>query len=197
MGAERLVLGLLGRRQLAFLPIKGNHHDAYPALALCADGGRDMLGQASLFAPDKALPLRKRVSVDGVITYAYPMTSAPIAGVPSDELLEFARLFLYQNIPHTASCAIGQSIRRIVRDWMAEFPDAKTPRLIVSWSDTTRHTGTVYKAANFQWLRRSKGANHGNTATSKRGARTKHTDYAHDKDCWIYWLDKSASAVSA
>ena len=63
--------------------------------------------------------------VDGVITYAYPMTSAPIAGVPSDELLEFARLFLYQNIPHTASCAIGQSIQRIVRDWISEFPDAK------------------------------------------------------------------------
>lgn len=41
MGAERLVLGLLGRRQLALLPIEGNHHDAYPALALCADGGRD------------------------------------------------------------------------------------------------------------------------------------------------------------
>jgi hypothetical protein len=126
--------------------------------------------------------------VDGVVTYAYPMTSAPIAGVPSDELLEFARLFLFQNIPHTASCAIGQSLRRIVKDWLTQFPDAKQPRLIVSWSDTTRHTGTVYKAANFQWLRRSKGANHGNTATSKRGARTKHTDYVHDKDCWIYKL---------
>ena len=184
-----------------------------------------MLGQASLFPPDMALPLRKRVSlerisvadarytlekfhylhrtrtgrqinyavlidgvVDGVITYAYPMTSAPIAGVPSDELLEFARLFLYQNIPHTASCAIGQSIRRIVRYWISEFPDAKTPRLIVSWSDTTRHAGTVYKASNFEWLRRSKGAVPGNTENSKRGLRIKHSDYGNDKDCWIYRL---------
>lgn len=130
--------------------------------------------------------------VDGVITYAYPMTSAPIAGVPSDELLEFARLFLYQNIPHTASCAIGQSIRRIVRDWISEFPDAKTPRLIVSWSDTTRHAGTVYKASNFEWLRRSKGAPHRSPSVrnSRWGltVRVNHSDYGNDKDCWIYRL---------
>ena len=31
--------------------------------------------------------------VDGVITYAYPMMSAPLLNVPSDELLEFARLY--------------------------------------------------------------------------------------------------------
>ena len=38
--------------------------------------------------------------IDGVITYAYPMTSSPIDGVPSDELLEFARLYLHQNIQY-------------------------------------------------------------------------------------------------
>src|SRR5450631_1277203 len=43
---------------------------------------------------------------DGVITYAYAMTSNPIDGVPSDELIEFARLYLHHNIPHSASCAI-------------------------------------------------------------------------------------------
>ena len=42
--------------------------------------------------------------VDGVITYAYPMMSAAIEGIPSDEVLEFARLYLHSNIPHTASC---------------------------------------------------------------------------------------------
>lgn len=126
--------------------------------------------------------------VDGVITYAYPMTSAPIAGVPSDELLEFARLYLHQNIPHTATCAIGKTLKRIKGDWMKLYPDAKVPSLIVSWSDTEYHKGTVYRAANFQWLRKTKGQPPGNSATSKRGARAQHGDYSHDKDCWIYPL---------
>lgn len=126
--------------------------------------------------------------VDGVITYAYPMMSADLCGVPSDELLEFARLYLAQNVPHMASCAIGKTLRRVADDWRAEYPDAKPPRLVVSWSDTEYHVGTVYKAANFTWLRRTRGHAPGNKATSKRGARQAHSDYSHDKDCWIYWL---------
>ena len=133
--------------------------------------------------------------VDGVITYAYPMLSVPIADVPSDELIEFARLYLHQNIPHTATCAIGKTIKRIVQDWMREFPDSKVPRLIVSWSDTHYHKGTVYRAANFTFLRRTKGQPPGNSATSKRGSRMAHGDYSHDKDCWIYWLDDRQRAV--
>lgn len=127
--------------------------------------------------------------VDGVITYAYPMMSAPINGIPSDEVIEFARLFLKSNVPHSATCAIGATLRRVVSDWMGKFPDSKRPRLVVSWSDSEYHKGTIYRAANFQWLRRTKGALHGNTAASKRGSRTKHSDYMHDKDCWIFSLD--------
>lgn len=184
-----------------------------------------MLGQTSLFPPDKTGKLRNRVQleiitvaqaryaletfhylhrvrtgrqinyavlidgvVDGIVTYAYPMMSASLEGVPSDELLEFARLYLHGNIPHTATCAIGKSLRRIKRDWVRRFPDAKIPRLVVSWSDTTRHKGTIYKAANFQLHGRSKGQPHGNSPNSKRGARKAHGDYSNDKDRWIYWL---------
>ena len=129
--------------------------------------------------------------VDGVITYAYPMMSAPLAGVPSDELLEFARMFLASNIPHTATCAIGQTLRRVRADWLAEYPDAKPPRLVVSWSDTVYHKGTIYKAANFEFYRRTKGQPHGNKAGSKRGERARHGDYSHDKDCWIYRLGET------
>jgi hypothetical protein len=128
--------------------------------------------------------------VDGVITYAYPMMSASLCGVPSDELLEFARLYLHHNIPHTATCAIGKTLKDIVGDWTRLFPDAKLPRLVVSWSDTEYHRGTIYKAANFQWLKKTKGHPHGNKASSKRGIRDSHSDYSHDKDCWIYWLDR-------
>lgn len=124
--------------------------------------------------------------IDGVITFAYPMMSAELCGVPSDELLEFARLYLHSNIPHTASCAIGKTLKRVREDWKNAFPDAKPIKLIVSWSDTELHSGTVYKASNFKWLRKSIGAPHGNASTSKRGARVKHGDYKHDKDCWVY-----------
>ncbi len=137
--------------------------------------------------------------VDGVITYAYPMMSAPLAGVPSDELLEFARMYLYQNIPHSASCAIGQTLRRVRGDWVMAFPDAKSPRLVVSWSDTVYHKGTIYKAANFEWLKLSKGDNRKaprNQAGTKRGLREQHGDFSHDKDCWIYRLD-NGKAVPA
>jgi len=127
---------------------------------------------------------------EGVITIAYPMMSAPLEGIPSDELLEFARLYLHRNVPHTATCAIGKVIHRLKADWSKRFPDAKTPRLLVSWSDTERHKGTIYRAANFTWLRRTKGGGAGNTANSKRGARTPHADYDHPKDCWIYWFDR-------
>lgn len=130
--------------------------------------------------------------VDGVITYAYPMMSQPINGIPSDELIEFARLFLSKNIPHTATCAIGKTLKRVKKDWMTLFPDSKPPRLVVSWSDTTRHKGTIYKAANFTWLRKSNGKSWGKQqrepGTSKRGNRERHNDYNHDKDCWIYTL---------
>lgn len=125
---------------------------------------------------------------DGVITYAYPMMSADLAGVPSDELIEFARMYLHQNIPHSATCAIGKTLRRVKDDWMRLFPDSKPPRLVVSWSDTTRHKGTIYKAANFQWFKRTKGGGAGNTANSKRGVRKPYADYDHEKDCWIYHI---------
>ena len=190
-----------------------------------------MIGQASLFAPDETLPLRKRVEVhlvpladvrmmlerwhylhrvrtgrqlnyavlidgivDGVITYAYPMMSAPLAGVPSDELVEFARMYLHSNVPHTATCAIGKTLRRIRQDWLNAYPDAKPVRLVVSWSDTTRHVGTIYKAANFEWFRRSAGQNRKNLGSRQaRWGGTKriaYGDYDHEKDCWIYRLDK-------
>ena len=126
--------------------------------------------------------------VDGVITYAYPMMSASLLGINSDELIEFARLFLFQNIPHSATCAIGKSLKRIKKDWLTYFPDAKIPKLVVSWSDTEYHKGTIYKAANFEWIKRTKGQPPGNKPGSKRGERSQHGDYSHDKDCWVYWL---------
>ena len=187
-----------------------------------------MIGQASLFAPDAMLPLRKRVEVhiapladvrmmlerwhylhrvrtgrqlnyavlidgvvDGVITYAYPMVAGMIAGVQTDEVIEFARLYLHSNIPHTATCAIAKSIKAIRNDWTGIFPDAKPPKLIVSWSDRTIHSGTIYKAANFQHAWITQGGKRTNKRSAKWGGTQKinYGDYSHEKDCWIYRLD--------
>jgi len=128
--------------------------------------------------------------VDGVITFAYPMVSVPIANIPSDEVIEFARMYLHQNVPHSATCAIGKVLKRVKGDWMRLFPESKTPRLVVSWSDTVFHKGTIYKAANFQFLRRTKAdqrkQSQRNKDGSRRGVRIQRDDYKHDKDCWIY-----------
>jgi hypothetical protein len=128
--------------------------------------------------------------VDGVITMAYPSGAMTLLGLQPGEFVEFARLFLASNIPHTASCAIGKVLRRFRNDWMRLFPDAKKPRLIVSWSDQEYHKGTIYKAANFQWLRESPGAAAGGlTRGKKRWGERGYADLHHTKDCWIYWLN--------
>jgi hypothetical protein len=128
--------------------------------------------------------------VDGVITYAYPMMSTPILGVPSDEMLEFARLFLFSNIPHTASCAIGKSLRVIKKDWIDRFPTSKEPKMIVSWSDKSMFSGTIYKAANFTHIGQTLDVRR-TTIVRKNGfvgERGSYSDYRNPKDCWIYWL---------
>ncbi len=127
--------------------------------------------------------------VDGVITYAYPMTPADFAGVANAEILEFARLYLHSNIPHSATCAIGKTLKCVVTDWTRLYPDASIPRLVVSWSDTEYHKGTIYKAANFVWLKRSaahawKNEHRANTY----GLRRCYPEAMHVKDCWIYTL---------
>ena len=127
--------------------------------------------------------------VDGFITYAYPPGANTLEGCEPGEFIEFARLYLASNIPHTASCAIGKTLRRVRQDWARLYPGAKPIRLVVSWSDCVRHLGTIYKAANFVWLKRSDGALAGGFAGRKNGwanRRKRFADLGHQKDCWIY-----------
>lgn len=126
-------------------------------------------------------------AVDGVITYAYPMTSANILGCPPGTVIEFARMYLCSNLKGEATVSIGKTLRAIPKDWVTWWSDAQTPLLVVSWSDKTRHLGTVYRAANFVWLRESAG--HRQTTRGIYGKRVERSDYSHPKDCWVYWLD--------
>jgi hypothetical protein len=128
--------------------------------------------------------------VDGYITYAYPVGANHLLGYSPGEIVEFARLYLASNVPHSASCAIAKSLRRLPKDWAALYPEAATLRLVVSWSDRHFHKGTIYKAANFEWLGESKGAAAGGLTRghTRWGERRKYADQAHLKDCWIYRL---------
>lgn len=128
--------------------------------------------------------------VDGVITIAYPSGAITLLGLAPGEFVEFARLFLASNIPHSASCAIGKVMRRLAGDWLAAFPNATPPRLVVSWSDREYHKGTIYKAANFQWIKESPGAAAGGLRRGHKrwGERGRYADLGHIKDCWVYWL---------
>jgi len=128
--------------------------------------------------------------VDGVITFAYPMMSAPVNGVPSDEMVEFARLYLHSNIPHSASCAAGRhssESRRIGRkrfrhqnqyEWLYRGPTQH-----VTWA-------LSIKPPILSMMELVEGGVHGNSEISKRGARVAHDDYKHSKDRWIYMLDR-------
>jgi hypothetical protein len=128
--------------------------------------------------------------VDGVITMAYPSGAMTLQGLQPGEFIEFARLYLASNIPHTATCAIGKVLKRVRADWKRLFPEALIPQLVVSWSDQEYHKGTIYKAANFQWLRESPGAAAGGLRRGHKrwGERGRYADLGHMKDCWIYPL---------
>ena len=124
----------------------------------------------------------------GVIIYAYPTFTERFKGYLPMEWLEFARLYLKDNIPHLASCSVGKSLRRIKRDWEMKYPDKPSVVGVVSYSDTTRHKGTIYKASNFIYDGKTKG--HKELCYKKNeGRKSTYEDLRHPKDRWIYWLN--------
>lgn len=134
--------------------------------------------------------------LEGVITYAYPMICSKICGVPSDEMLEFGRMFLRHNIPNMASRSISFTLKRVRADWIKKYPSAKEPKLIITWADTVVHRGTIYKASNFWYFRRTKPRARGpNRNNAFVGGREMRADHWHPKDCYLYPLDKSVVLV--
>ncbi len=107
-------------------------------------------------------------------------------------MLEFGRMFLHHNTPNMASKCIAITLRAVQKDWLTKYPIAKTPRLIVSWSDSVIHKGTIYKAANFFYFRRTKPRARGPNRTQVFvGSRKMRADHWHPKDCYLYALDKA------
>ena len=45
---------------------------------------------------------------------------------------------------------MGKSMKRVKTDWHMKYPNLPKIDSIISWSDDTRHKGTIYKSSNFK-----------------------------------------------
>ena len=136
----------------------------------------------------------------GIILFALPRLSVIYQGYGPMQLIELARLWIdpdMQNLrtrgsdgtEHSlavASCAIGMALRRIRQDWYGKYPHMPLIRACVSWSDDTRHEGTIYRAANFEEIGKSGGTSHGNRRRANGGRDAANPDYLHVKTAFIY-----------
>lgn len=81
-------------------------------------------------------------------------------------VINLARVFLDPRIqaggewhePNAATWAIGQALRRVVVDYLERYPPCFLDepwklRQCLSYCDTSKHRGTIYKAAGFQLVR--------------------------------------------
>lgn len=82
------------------------------------------------------------------------------------EVLNLARVWLdprvqaggHRYVPNAATWAIGQALGRVVVDYLVRFPvvwpdEPWRLRVCLSYCDTRRHQGTIYRAAGFQLAR--------------------------------------------
>jgi hypothetical protein len=136
----------------------------------------------------------------GVILYSLPRLSVPIFGIPPMNAVELARMWLSPDVQgkiikdsngrshalSVASCAVGQSLKRIQKDWYAKYPKLPDVLAVVSWADNVHHEGVIYKACNFIEKGTSGGSTHGNRARPNGGRDQLNPDYIHTKTAFLY-----------
>ena len=80
-------------------------------------------------------------------------------------------------VPHLASHALGACLRRLSSDWRKRY--GRPIELVETFVDTTRFSGTCYKAANWQRIGHTKG----------RSRQDRHKKIRVPiKDIWVYPL---------
>lgn len=136
----------------------------------------------------------------GVILYAYPRMSVKFQGYAPMNLVELARMWLHPSVQgirvvdssgeehafSVATCAVGNTLRRIRADWYGKYPHLPDVLAVVSWADQEHHEGTVYRAANFREVGTSGGSLHGNRHRPNGGHDQLNPDYLHTKSAFIY-----------
>lgn len=144
----------------------------------------------------------------GVLLYAYPRMSATFHGFGPMNLLELARMWLDPSVQGlrvtgsdgrehafaVATCAVGNSLRRIRQDWHGKYPHLPDISAVVSWADQEHHEGTIYRAANFNEVGASGGSLHGSTYRRNGGHDQLNLDYLHVKTAYLYEFHRSLSA---
>lgn len=138
--------------------------------------------------------LTKNGCLVGAICYALPMMKTGYLSYNSNQMAELARLYLVDNVKGLAVWFMAATMRRIKKDWAELFPIAIPVEILVSWHDTVRHKGTVYKAANFTFLKFTKPRKRGKNryGDNFKGTRTYTQDDANIKGAWVFPLSKSA-----
>jgi hypothetical protein len=147
----------------------------------------------------------------GVVLYALPRLSSRTPKFDNHspmQLLELARMWIApefqahqvmdsQGYPHSfpvATRAIAMTIKRVRQDWYGKYPHLPEPRAIVAWSDTTRHSGTIYRASNFRHVGQSGGVGHRSNRRPNGGSDQLRDDYLHVKDAYMHSFRRALSA---
>jgi hypothetical protein len=125
---------------------------------------------------------------EGILVYARPMVCAPIFGYQPKEIIELARVWFKTNPRNLGSCAIRASLKRIPKDW----PGVKA---VISWCDTSRFDGALYKATGFEYCGLSRvrsiepsHAQHGGGRPNRRV----QADRLTPKQRWLIRLEAAA-----
>lgn len=81
----------------------------------------------------------------GVLMFARAPVSHPMFSFAPTEIVELARVWFRNNEPNLGSCSIRKALKRLHVDW----PGTKA---VISWCDTSRFNGALYKATGFQFV---------------------------------------------
>lgn len=110
-------------------------------------------------------------------------------GLPTKwQVLSLARLWLHDNLPRNSeTVVIAKALKQVQARWLEVHPpvDYGQPYQIVkiiSYADLTRHTGTIYRAANFR--------EYGRTVSQARHGGTRGPGASAELVCFIYDLDE-------
>ena len=108
-------------------------------------------------------------------------------GLPTKwQVLSLSRLWLHDNLPRNSeTVTIAKSLKLVQRRWLEVHPprfpnEPYHIRKIISYADTTYHSGTVYRAANFR--------EYGRTVSQHRHRNTRGPGTNAELICYVYDL---------
>lgn len=121
---------------------------------------------------------------EGVLLFARAPVCHAMFGFKPTEIVELARVWFKSNPANLGSCAIRFACKKLSRDW----PGVKA---IVSWCDTSRFDGALYKATGFKFMGMSRVRSIEPSAKKFGGGRPGRkvqTDRLNPKQRWILVL---------